>query len=140
MRYFGIVGIGLLLVGVLAGCAYEKFQSDLLANAYARTESLADAGAAYVGEWTAPFAGEMRSIKIREDGRVKVCLAPSGGTSEGKVYLDNGVPAIIMESGAKVRILATDREFLLLDIYGDQARYYAGPVDEACVSSFRNFR
>lgn len=131
--------IGLLTMFLLAGCAYNQYQSDIAASEYSVVKRHADAGAAYVGEWTAASKIGVRSIKIKGDGRLKVCLAPSSGTNEGKVYLDNGEPAIIMNTGAKVKFLAVDKEFLMLDIYGQQEKYYAGLVPVECVSAFKNF-
>lgn len=136
MKYFTACLLSVLL---LAGCAYNQYQDDIAENQYYQKQTHADANAAYVGEWTAATNIGVRSIKIREDGRVKVCLAPSSGTKDGKVYLENGTPAIIMDTGAKVKIISTDRDFLLLEIYGKQEKYHAGLVDDACVSAFNNF-
>ena len=126
---------------VLAGCSYGRFQADVAENQYADKQIHAVSGAAYVGEWTASTKLGLRSIKILADGRAKVCLAGDGaGTTDGKVYLEKAKPALIFKSGAKVEILEANGDFLLLDIYGGQEKYYAGQVDESCQSAFVNFK
>ena len=131
---------GLLLAVVfLAGCSVDRYQADVSNNRYGATKPFADPRAAYVGEWTGQSDVGKRSIKIREDGLMKVCLSPSSGTAEGKVFLEDGVPAFMVQTGAKIRILEMNREYLLLDVYGNEEKYYAGLVDEFCAPAFKNF-
>ena len=113
--------------------------TDVAENAFAEKQAYADAGANYVGEWTASTKIGVRSIKIRADGLAKVCLAGSG-TTDGKVYLEESVPALIVKSGAKVKIVEANKDFLLLNIYGSEEKYYAGQVHETCLSAFANFK
>ena len=129
----------LLSAALIAGCAFNQYQNDISNNQYYKTQTHADANAAYVGEWTAATNIGIRSIKIKEDGRIKVCLASSSGTEDGKVYMDSGKPAIIIRTGAKVTIVGMDKDFLLLEVYGKQEKYHAGLVDAACVPAFKNF-
>ena len=129
----------LLSAALIAGCAFNQYQDDISNNQYFKTKTHADANAAYVGEWTAATNIGIRSIKIKEDGRIKVCLASSSGTEDGKIYMDNGKPAIIIRTGAKVTIVGMDKDFLLLEVYGKQEKYHKGLVDAACVPAFRNF-
>jgi hypothetical protein len=136
MKYFKAC---LLATIMLAGCTLNQYQDDIADNQYHQKQTHADANAPYVGEWTAATNIGIRSIKIKEDGRIKVCLAPSSGTNEGKVYMDNGMPAIIIKTGAKVKIISTSKDFLLLEVYGNQEKYHAGLVDDACVSAFSHF-
>ena len=96
----------LLSAALVAGCAFNQYQDDISNNQYFKTKTHADANAAYVGEWTAATNIGIRSIKIKEDGRIKVCLASSSGTEDGKIYMDNGKPAIIIRTGAKVTIVS----------------------------------
>jgi hypothetical protein len=130
---------GLISMLLLSGCTFNQYQDDIADNQYAEKQIHADADAAYVGEWTAATDVGMRSIKIMEDGKIKVCLASSAGTGEGKVYMDHGNPAIIMDTGAQVKIISKSKDFLLLEVYGNQEKYYAGPVPDACASAFTNF-
>ena len=131
--------VALLSAATVTGCAFNQHQNDISDNQYREKQILADANALYVGEWTAATNIGLRSMKIKRDGRIKVCLSPSSGTTDGKVYLDKGMPAFIFETGAKVKIISMNKDFLLLDVYGQQERYYAGQVDAACASAFNNF-
>ena len=129
----------LLSVVLLAGCAFNQYQSDTGDNQYHEKQMFADPSAPYVGEWTASSNVGIRSIKIREDGRIKICLSPSSGTTFGKVYLDNETPAFIFQTGAKAQIISQEKDILLLEIYGKEEEYYAGLVPEECASAFINF-
>jgi hypothetical protein len=128
-----------LLLAIACGCAQTRLQADLAENDFAAISAFADAGAGYVGEWTATTSIGTRSVKIREDGLVKVCLAGSGAT-DGKIYLDNGVPTLMLKSGARVKFIEVNRDFLLLNIYGSEEKYYSGQVGGMCRSAFDNFR
>jgi hypothetical protein len=130
----------LLSVLFVAGCAYNQYQGDIAYDQFNEKQTFADSSAAYVGEWTGGSALGIRSIKIREDGKIKVCMSPSAGTMDGKVYLENGEPAIIMKTGAKAKFISMNKDALLLEIYGKQEKYYAGLVPEECVPAFVNFR
>lgn len=125
--------------GLLLGCAQMHYQQDVATNEFREKSIHADADAAYVGEWTALTDVGVRSLKIKEDGRIKICLSPSTGTEEGKVYLNNGTPAFIIETGAKVEIVSIDKDLLIVDVYGRQDKYYAGQVPEACAKVFKLF-
>ena len=136
MKYFVI---SIFFPGLLLGCAQMKYQKDVSANEFSEKSIHADANAAYVGEWTALTDVGMRSLKIKEDGRVKICLSPSTGTEDGKVYLNIGTPSFIIETGDKVGIISMNRDFLILDVYGRQEKYYAGQVPEECAKVFKLF-
>lgn len=126
---------------LLCGCVQARFQADVAENEYLLQPIHADSQAAYVGEWTAMTKIGVRSIKITTDGRAKICLAgEDAGTTDAKIYLDDGKPALIVNTGAKVEILESNKDFLLLDIYGSKERYYAGQVHDSCQSAFANFR
>ncbi len=138
----------LLAVVFLAGCTFNQYQSDVAENQYNEKQLHADSSAPYVGEWTALSNIGIRSIKIKEDGRIKVCLTPSSGTTFGKVYLDGETPAFIFQTGAKARIISQEKDFLLLEIYGKEEKYYAGIVPNKyyagivpneCKTAFLNF-
>ena len=131
----------LMILLPLCGCVQARFQADVAENEYPAQPIHADAQALYVGEWTTMTQLGVRSIKILTDGRAKICLAgEDAGTTDAKVYLDDGKPALIVNTGAKVGILESNKEFLLLDIYGSKERYYAGQVHASCQSAFANFR
>ena len=130
----------LFLVLLFAGCTFNQYQSDVADNQYYEKQKHKDPSAAYVGEWNAPFNGGMRSIKINEDGRIKVCLSPSSGITDGKVYLDNGTPVFMLKTGAKAKIISMDKDTLLLEIYGKREKYYGGLVPDACTSAFTSFK
>ena len=136
MKY---VIIAMCFSGLLLGCAQMKYQKDLSSNEFREKTIHADANAAYVGEWTALTDVGVRSLKIKEDGRIKICLSPSTGTEDGKVYINNGTPAFIIETGAKVEIISIDKDLLIVDVYGRQDKYYAGQVPEACAKVFKLF-
>ena len=131
--------IAIFFSGLLLGCAQMKYQRDVSSNEYEEKMIYADANAAYVGEWTALTNVGVRSLKIKEDGRIKICLSPSTGTEDGKVYFDNGTPAFIIETGAKVEIVSMNRDLLVLDVYGRLDKYYAGQVPEECAKVFKLF-
>lgn len=131
---------GLFSVVLLAGCAFNQYQSDVADNQYYEKQIHADPAAAYVGEWTAATNVGIRSIKIKEDGRIKVCLSPSSGTTGGKVYMDNGTPIFMLKTGAKAKIISMDKDSLLLEVYGKREKYYAGLIPDACASAFINFK
>lgn len=133
------ISIFIVMVSLLCGCVQNRFQSDLAENVFSETKAYVDAGAVYVGEWTASTKIGIRSIKIRGDGLAKVCLAGSG-TTDGKVYLEGLVPALIFKSGARVKFIEVNKEFLLLNIYGSEEKYYAGQVHDSCLSAFANFK
>ena len=129
----------LLTVVLLAGCAFNQYQGDVGDNQYNEKQRHADSSAPYVGEWTASSKVGIRSIKIKADGRIKVCLSPSSGVTFGKVYIDNGAPAFIFQTGAKAQIISRDEDSLLLNIYGAQEKYYSGLVPDECLSAFTHF-
>lgn len=130
----------LLAALFVAGCAFNQYQGDIADDQYDEKQTFPNPSAAYVGEWTGGSKVGIRSIKIKEDGRIKVCMSPSAGTMDGKVYLDNGEPAIIMKTGAKAKFISMAKDALLVEIYGKQEKYYAGLVPEECVSAFVNFK
>ena len=140
------ISFGLLFIVLLAGCSLDKFhafnqhQRDKADNQYREKQIHADPFAAYVGEWTAESNVGTRSIKIKDDGRIKVCLSPSYGTTNGKVYMENGAPAFILESGAKASIISMEKDALLLDIYDKQEKYFAGLVPVEWATVFTNFK
>jgi len=134
------IKFGLCSVVLLAGCAFDQYQHDVGDNQYYEKQRHTDPAATYVGEWTTSTNVGIRSIKIKADGRIKVCLSPSSGTTDGKVYMDNKTPVFILETGAKAKIISMDKDSLLLEIYGNQEKYYAGLVPEACSSTFLNFK
>jgi hypothetical protein len=138
------IKFGLFSVILLAGCGafsqYNQYQNDVEDNQYNEQQIHADPAAAYVGEWTTATNVRIRSIKIKEDGRIKVCLSPSGGTEDGVVYMDNGTPVFMIETGAKARIIGMEKDSLLLEIYGKLEKFYGGQVPEECKSVFTNFK
>lgn len=136
MKYYRFC---LFLTVLLAGCAYNQYQQDVAENVYDQTQIHADPSAAYVGAWSTVFKTGTRTIKIKEDGRIKVCLTPSSGVTYGKVYLEKQKPAFMLQTGAKAKILAMDKEFLLLEIYGKQEKYYAVPVPDECAPALKQF-
>ncbi|MDH3545181.1 MAG: hypothetical protein OEM65_08660, partial [Desulfuromonadales bacterium] len=77
--------------------------------------------------------------KIKEDGNLLVCLSPSSGTTAGKVYIEKGKPAFIIRTGAKARVISVDKDFLSIELYGKQEKYYADQIPDACSTAFRNF-
>ena len=101
---------GLILIALLAGCAFDRYMSDIADNQYNERQTYADPSAAYVGEWTAATDIGFRSIKIREDGKIKECLSPSSGTTGGKVYIEKGSPAFMMKNGAKTRVVSIEED------------------------------
>jgi len=129
----------LLSVVLLAGCAFNQYQNDVVDNQYNEKQLYADSSAPYVGEWTASSNVGIRSIKIKEDGRIKVCLSPSSGTTFGKVYLEGEKPAFIFQAGGKAQIISREKDILLLQIYGKEEKYYAGMVPEECKTAFSSF-
>ena len=134
-----LIKYSLLAVVLLAGCAFNQYQGDVGDNQYNDKQMHADSSAPYVGEWTASSTVGIRSIKIRGDGRIKVCLSPSSGVTFGKVYIENGAPAFIFQTGAKAQIISRDDDSLILNIYGAQEKYYSGLVPDECLSAFTHF-
>lgn len=134
------IKFSLLSAILLAGCTFNQHQGDVAENQYYDKQIHADPSAAYIGEWTAATNVGLRSIKIKEDGRIKVCLSPSSGTTDGEVYLEKGKPAFILKTGEKANIISIDKDFLLLDVYGKREKYYAGQAPDTCKSTFINFK
>ena len=133
-----IIIIGLMLV-LLTGCTFNQYQRDVANNRYNEIDAYADPSATYVGEWTAVSNVGVRSIKIRGDGRIKVCLSTSAGVSDGKVFIKDDQPAFMMKTGATAEIVSLDEESMVLYIYGRQEKYYTGLVPKECLSTFNNF-
>ena len=131
--------LSLVLFILLAGCNFNQYQRDTADNQYYEQNIHADPSAAYVGEWTGETDIGRRSIKIKEDGNLLVCLSPSSGTTEGKVYIENGKPTFMVGTGAKARIVSVSEDFLSLEIYGKQEKYFADQIPDACSAAFRNF-
>ena len=129
----------LFSVVLLASCAFNQSQRDVADNQYNEKQLHADSSAPYVGEWTASSNVGIRSIKIKEDGRIKVCLSPSSGITFGKVYLDGETPAFIFQAGGKAQIISREKDILLLGIYGKEEKYYAGRVPDECKTAFLSF-
>ena len=129
----------LLVCVLLASCAFNDYQSDVADNQYPDKQVHADPAAEYVGEWTASTDTGFRSIKIKEDGKIKVCLSPSSGVSYGKVIIDNERPYFMIKTGAIAKIISMDKDSLLLDLYGKQEKYNAGLVPNECLSALNNF-
>jgi len=114
--------------------------NDIADNQYNERQIYADPSAAYVGEWTAATDIGFRSIKVKADGKIKECLSPSSGTTEGKVYIEEGSPAFMIKNGAKTQVVSIEEDLFYLNRYGEQEKYYAGPVPDACATAFKNFR
>ena len=129
----------LLVCVLLACCAFNQYQNDVEYNQYHEKQAHADPAAAYVGEWTASTDIGIRSIKVKEDGRIKVCLSPSSGVSYGKVFIDNERPSFMIKTGAIAKIISVDKDSLLLEIYGKQEKYYADRVPNECLSALNSF-
>ena len=136
VNYFNL---SLVLFVLLAGCNFNQYQRDTADNQYYEQNIHADPSAAYVGEWTAETDIGRRSIKIKEDGNLLVCLSPSSGTTAGKVYIEKGKPALMIGTGAKARVISVDKDFLSIELYGKQEKYYADQIPDACSTAFRNF-
>lgn len=134
------IKFSLVAVMLLAGCTFNQYQGDVAENQYYDKQLHADPAAEYVGEWTAATNVGLKSLKITEDGRIKVCLSPSSGTTEGEVQKDKGKPVFIFKTGEKANIISINKDFLLLEVYGKREKYYAGQAPDACKSTFINFK
>ena len=57
-------------------------------------------------------------LKIRDNGIVKVVLAPEFGAIEGKIYFDEERPFLILEDGTKSKIVSSNKDHIQIEAYG----------------------
>lgn len=119
MRYLSIAILGSLL---LAGCSFHNKQNDLADNQYHKVEKHAAPSATYVGDWSVDEEKWLKKLIINKNGSTKVVLYPGLGAVDGKIFLHEGKPHLILPDGTKVEIVSVDEESLLIEAYGKQER------------------
>ena len=73
---------------ILFGCSFNQLQNDYANNQHREKATHADSSAPYIGEWVVQKTKWIKVLKIRDNGIIKVVLAPEFGVIEGKMYLD----------------------------------------------------
>ena len=119
MRYIVI----LVCFAALSGCSFHQQQNDLADNQFFIKEKHADATATYVGAWAVDLYKWRKVLSIDATGRVKIVLAPEYGAIEGKVYMENSEPFIILKDGTKAGIVNSGEKYLLIQAYGKQEEF-----------------
>ena len=121
---------------ILIGCV-PNYQNDLLNNQYFEKSIYGVPNAYYVGEWTAATGPALTSIKIMEDGTIKMCSSNEYfGSSNGKVFKESGKIKMIFESGTQFEILSSENGYLNVSSYDQKYKYYSGKVPERCKPIF----
>lgn len=134
--------IQLLFVAVVFFClsCTPQYQKDMFENQYFEKSNHEDPSASYIGEWTAATGPALTAIKINEIGNIKICSSnPHFGSSNGKVFKEDGKIKMIFESGSQYEILSTHQDHILVNTYSEEYKYYSGKVPEVCKDIFANF-
>jgi len=135
-----------LLVGILMllnGCALvtPQFMQDQSNNQYFEKKTHADPGAYYIGEWTGATGPGLAAIKILGDGNIKMCASNEHfGSSNGKIFKEDGKTKMIFESGAQYEIMSSQSDHLVVTVYDQEYKYYSGNVPDRCKPIFSEFR
>jgi len=124
---------------LLSGCT-PKFMDDMSNNQYFEKQVHVDSNAYYIGEWTGAIGPGLLAIKINASGNIKMCGANEYfGTSNGKVFKENGKIKMIFESGSQYEILALEKDHLIVSTYGKEYKYYSDKVPDRCKQIFKEF-
>lgn len=113
----------------LFGCSFNQLQNDYADNQYFGTAPHADSTAPYIGEWAAGATKWVKILRIRDNGKIKVVLAPGFGACDGKVYLNRERPFLILKDGTKAKIVAVNKDYLLIEAYGKREKFYSMPKE-----------
>lgn len=60
----------------------------------------------------------LKVLKIRDNGIIRVVLAPEFGAIEGKVYLDKERPFLILKDVTKAKMVSVNKDHLQIEAYG----------------------
>ena len=104
----------------LVGCSFHNEQNDLADNHYYVVKRHADPLANYVGDWSINSKNWLKKLIINKDGSIKIVLHPEYGVIDGKVFIDDDRPHIILRDGAKAEIVSVEQESLRIETYGKQ--------------------
>lgn len=133
----------IIILVLFSGCALEtpQFMQDQLNNQYFEKKVFADPNAYYIGEWTGATGPGLTAIKILENGKIKMCASNAHfGSSNGKIFKENEKIKMIFESGTQYEILSLKNDHLLVTVYEQEYKYYAGNVPERCIPIFSEFK
>jgi len=83
----------------------------------------ADSAAPYIGDWAVPKTKWLKVLKIRDNGIIRVVLAPEFGAIEGKVYLDKERPFLITNDGTKAKSDSDNKVHLQIEAYGSLDKF-----------------
>lgn len=137
MKIIPYIFISILLV---TGCTPKIMQDTTMNNQYFEKDIYEDSHALYIGEWTAATEIALTAIKINEKGNIKMCSSnPHFGVANGKVFKENEKIKMIFESGVQYEILSVHKDYLNVDAYGKEHKYYSGKVPENCRDIFDRF-
>jgi hypothetical protein len=131
------------ILALISGCALEtpQFMQDQLNNQYLEKNIYTDPGAFYIGEWTGATGPGLAAIKINENGNIKTCSSNEYfGSSNGKVFKEDGKIKMIFESGTQYEIVSLEDNYLLVTVYNQKYKYYAGNVPDRCREMFSEFK
>ena len=103
---------------ILFGCSFNQLQNDYANNQHLEKATHADSSAPYIGEWVVQKSKWLKVLKIRDNGIIKVVLAPEFGAIEGKIYLDKERPFLILKDGTKAKIVSVNKDYLRIEAYG----------------------
>jgi len=119
MKYIKVL---LFCPAILFGCSFNQLQNDYANNQHFEKVKHADSAAPYIGEWAVPETKWLKVLKIRDNGIIRVVLAPEFGAIEGKVYLDKERPFLILKDGTKAKIVSVNKDHLRIEAYGTQEK------------------
>ena len=115
MKYIKVL---LFCPAILFGCSFNQLQNDYANNQHFEKVTHADSAAPYIGDWAVPKTKWLKVLKIRDNGIIRVVLAPEFGAIEGKVYLDKERPFLILKDGTKAKIVSVNKDHLQIEAYG----------------------
>ena len=115
MKYLKIL---LFCPAILFGCSFNQLQNDYANNQYLEKATHADSSASYVGEWAVQKNKWLKVLKIKDNGVIRVVLAPEFGAIQGKIFLDKERPFLILKDGTKAKIVSVNKEQLRIEAYG----------------------
>jgi hypothetical protein len=82
----------------------------------------------------------LTAIKINEKGNIKMCTSnPQFGSSNGKVFKENGKIKMIFEGGPQYEVLSVRNDYLIVDYHGHEYKFYSGKVPDNCRDIFDRF-
>lgn len=130
----------LLITVILISCVPKTTQETIDINQYFKKTIYKDSNALYIGEWTAVTPKISVSIKINNNGHIKMCYSnPHIESINGKIHKENDKIKMIFESGFQLEILTLHKDYVLVKAYDKEYKYFKDNVPDTCKALFDTF-